>query len=381
MDSVHQFVQAEIDLDACWHGKPASPAGTIVASARSPRMRGSRRTTSLIVLGAAFAAGILFAPHVLLLVFAGVLVAVFLRSGGGWIATKSGLPYHAGLAIFLIFLVLLFAGAFAAFAPAVAQQASEFFDQIPSAANSLREWISSYAWGDTLLDHATPRGLWSAGGSDAATIAVTSTFGALGNMVIILFIGLYGALDPGVYRRGVLALLAPSLRPRGEVVLDRAAATLSDWLAAKLISMAIVGVLTAAGLWAIGIPLAFLLGLIAALLAFIPNIGPVIAAVPALLLAFAQGPNTMLLVGLVYLVVQTLESYVITPVIQQKKVALPPALVIAMQVLFGVLFGLAGLALATPLAALGLTLVREIYVGDYLGGKGEAQDAGKSGPK
>ena len=127
--------------------------------------------------------------------------------------------------------------------------------------------------------------------------------------------------------------------------------------------MAIVGVLTAAGLWMIGIPLAFLLGLIAALLAFIPNIGPVIAAVPALLLAFGQGTTAMLLVGAVYLVVQTLESYVITPVIQQQKVALPPALIIAMQVLFGVLFGIAGLALATPLAALGLTLVREIYVG------------------
>ena len=344
-------------------------------------MRGSRRTTSLIVLGAAFAAGILFAPHVLLLVFAGVLVAVFLRSGGGWIAARSGLPYHAGVAIFLAVLILALAGAFAAFAPAVMTQTNELFDQIPSAAKGLRDWVESYAWGEALLQRATPRGLWSAGGSDAATMAVTSTFGALGNMVIILFIGLYGALDPGVYRRGVLALLAPSLRPRGEEVLDRAAATLSDWLAAKLISMAIVGVLTAAGLWAIGIPLAFLLGLIAALLAFIPNIGPVIAAVPALLLAFAQGPTAMLLVGLVYLVVQTLESYVITPVIQQKKVALPPALVIAMQVLFGVLFGLAGLALATPLAALGLTLVREIYVGDYLGGKGEAQEAGKSAPK
>ncbi len=333
-------------------------------------MRGNQRTVSLIVIGVALAAAIVFVPHVLLLVFAGVLVAVFLRSGGGFISSKCGLPYQAGVGIFLLLLILLLAGAFAAFAPAVMKQTNELFDQIPSAANSLREWISSYAWGNAVLERATPRGLWSAGGSDAATMAVTSTFGALGNMVIMLFIGLYGALDPGIYRKGMLALLAPSLRPRGEEVLDRAAATLADWLAAKLISMAIVGLLTAAGLWMIGIPLAFLLGLIAALLAFIPNIGPVIAAVPALLLAFGQGTTAMLLVGAVYLVVQTLESYVITPVIQQQKVALPPALIIAMQVLFGVLFGIAGLALATPFAALGLTLVREIYVGDYLGTEG-----------
>ncbi len=328
-------------------------------------MRGTKKSVSLIVIGVALVIGIVATPHVLLLIFAGVLVAVFLRSGGGWIAAKSGLPYHAGVGIFLCLIVLTFAGAFTAFAPAVTEQANELYDQLPSAANGLREWIESFAWGDELMRRLTPGGLWSSG-SDAATMAVTSTFGALGNMVIILFIGIYGALDPGIYRKGALALLAPSIRPRGEEILDHAAATLSSWLGAKLISMAIVGILTAAGLWLIGIPLAFLLGLIAALLAFIPNIGPVIAAVPALLLAFAQGPTTMLLVGLVYLVVQTLESYVITPVIQQRNVALPPALIIAVQVLFGVLFGLAGLALATPLAALGLMLVRELYVGDYL---------------
>ena len=208
---------------------PTTLIGTNGGIVRSQSMRGNKRSVSLIVIGVALAAGILFVPHVLLLVFAGVLVAVFLRSGGGWISSKCGLPYHAGVAIFLLFLILLFAGAFAAFAPAVMKQTNELFDQIPSAANSLREWISSYAWGNAVLERATPRGLWSAGGSDAATMAVTSTFGALGNMVIILFIGLYGALDPGIYRKGLLALLAPSLRPRGEEVLDR-----RSWNACRL---------------------------------------------------------------------------------------------------------------------------------------------------
>jgi predicted PurR-regulated permease PerM len=153
-------------------------------------------------------------------------------------------------------------------------------------------------------------------------------------------------------------------------VLTKAAATLSNWLAAQLMAMAVVGVLTGLGLWLIGIPLAFLLGLIAALLAFIPNIGPVIAAVPAILLAFPEGIITVSLVVGVYIFVQTLESYIITPLIQQEKVSLPPAFIIAVQLLLGVLFGLLGLALATPLAALGLTLVRELYVGDYLAREG-----------
>jgi predicted PurR-regulated permease PerM len=134
-------------------------------------------------------------------------------------------------------------------------------------------------------------------------------------------------------------------------------------------AMTVVGVLTWLGLWLIGVPLAVVLGLIAALLAFIPNIGPIIAAVPAVLLALSEGPTTALLVVGVYVAVQSLESYVITPLIQQEQVSLPPALIISMQLLMGVLFGILGLALATPMAALGLTLIREAYVKLYLDGE------------
>jgi predicted PurR-regulated permease PerM len=130
--------------------------------------------------------------------------------------------------------------------------------------------------------------------------------------------------------------------------------------------MSVVGVLTFAGLWLIGLPLAAALALISALLTFIPNIGPLIAAVPALLLAFASGGNMVLLVIAVYVVVQAIETYLVTPLIQQEKVSLPPALVIGAQLLMGVMFGILGLALATPLAALTLTLASGLYVHDYL---------------
>jgi predicted PurR-regulated permease PerM len=140
-------------------------------------------------------------------------------------------------------------------------------------------------------------------------------------------------------------------------------------------AMAVVGVLTWLGLWLVGVPLAPILGLIAALLALVPNIGPIIAAVPAVLLAFSDGPTTVLMVVGVYIGVQTLESYAITPLIQQERVSLPPALIISMQLLMGVLFGVLGLALATPMAALGLTLVREVYVQRYLGKEAGDDDA------
>ena len=127
-----------------------------------------------------------------------------------------------------------------------------------------------------------------------------------------------------------------------------------------------LGVLTSLGLWLVGTPLAFLLGLIAALFGFIPNIGPIIAAVPAILLTLTSGLTNALVVAGVYLVVQTLESYVITPLIQQEKVSLPPALVISAQILMGVLFGLSGLALATPVTTALMTFTREVYGKDYL---------------
>ncbi|MCO6388557.1 AI-2E family transporter [Aliihoeflea sp. 40Bstr573] len=333
-----------------------------------------RRHVSLAVLAAIFIILLVLAPHVLLIVFAGILFAVFLHGGGDWIARKSGLPHGAGVGVFALVIVLLLVGAISAFAPAMSDQFDELTRQVPEAADNLRERVEDYSWGERLMERASPEGLFSSEGRSAAATAVTSTFGALGNAVIILFIGLYGAIAPSTYRSGVIALVAPSVRQRADEVLDTIGQTLRDWLAAQLMAMTVVGVLTGIGLWLIGIPLAFLLGLIAALFAFIPNIGPVIAAAPAVLLAIPEGLTVTLLVIGVYLAVQTIESYVITPLIQQEKVSLPPALIISAQLLLGVLFGLIGLALATPIAAVLMTLTREVYVADYLDREATATD-------
>lgn len=326
----------------------------------------SHRATSLIVLALVAAGVLLVAPDVFLVVFAGLLLAVLLHGGGSWIAGQLGIAVGWGIGVLLL-TVLAGLGAFGlGIAPAVSDQLDELARRIPEAAGGVRDRIEAYSWGPPLLERLTPDRLMSSEGRTAAATAVTSTFGALGNAVIILFVGLYGALDPGLYRRGARALLAPSLRTRGEQVMRDIAAALRNWLAAQLIAMTVVGGLTGAGLWIAGIPLAFALGLIAGLLAFIPNIGPVIAIAPALLLAMPEGQTAVLMVLAIYLSVQALESYVVTPLVQQEKVSLPPALVIAVQLLLGVLCGLLGLALATPIAAVAMTLIREVYVGDYL---------------
>lgn len=326
----------------------------------------TKRTISLAVLAATLAAFLLLAPDVLLIVFAGILLGVLLHGGGHWIATRLGIADGWGIGLFLSGVVAALVLFGLSVAPSIADQVDELSRRLPEAFETFRDRIEEYSWGPRLLDRVTPENLASSEGRTAAMSAVSSTFGALGNAVIILFIGLYGALDPGVYRRGFVLLLAPPIRSRGAEVLSAVAATLRNWLSAQLLAMAVVGVLTGLGLWIAGIPLAFALGLIAGLLAFIPNIGPVIALAPALLLALPEGQTTVLTVLGIYLGVQALESYVVTPLIQQEKVALPPALVIAVQLLFGVLFGILGLALATPITAAAMTVISLVYVRAYL---------------
>lgn len=324
------------------------------------------RTVSLVVLFVMLALTLVVAPDVLLVVFAGLLFGVFLGGSGEWLARRLGIGRGWGVGLFLVLIVLGFAGASLAFAPAVAEQLDQLAREIPAAAERVRARLEEYAWGEEVLRRASPKALLSDGGGGTAATAVATTFGALGSLIIMFFIGLYVALDPHTYRRGLVSLIAPSARAAADQVLRKAVDTLQNWLVAQLMAMAVVGGLTWLGLWLVGVPLAPILGLIAALLAFVPNIGPIIAAIPAVLLGFSEGPTTALLVVGVYVAVQALESYAITPLIQQNRVSLPPALIITTQVLMAALFGLLGLALATPLTALAMTLIRETYVQRYL---------------
>lgn len=325
----------------------------------------SRLSISVTVIALVVASLFVFAPDVILSLFAGVLLAILLRGGGGWIADRVGMPRGWGVAVFVLALTLAAVGFWLWVAPSVSRQLSDLIEQVPEAFRSLSARVEDLPWVQRVLERLPPARLMTDGGA-MATTAVFATFGALGSFILVLFIGLYGAADPGRYREGFIMLIAPSGRARAEQVLDNAIATLRGWLTAQLIAMSVVGVLTWAGLRLLDIPLALVLGLIAGLLAFIPNIGPVLSAVPALLLAATQGWNTVFWVGAVYVGVQTLESYVITPLIQLEKVSLPPLLVIGFQMLFGVLFGILGLMLATPTSALTMTLTRDLYVEDWL---------------
>ena len=323
----------------------------------------TRRTVSLLVLALVFLLILWLAPSVLLVVFAGILVAVLLRGGGNWIARKLNIGPSYGLALFCVALVLA-AAVFIGFAgAALANQVQILIDSLPDAIEAARGYVDKHGWIQRGIDMVNPSDLAPSGG---ATTAFNVTFGFLGNAVVILFVGLYGAVAPATYVNGFTALFSPSLRPKVRAMLKQATIALRGWLRAQFISMTVVGVLTGLGLWALGVPLAPILAVLAALLTFIPNLGPIMAAVPAILLGFADGLTTAMWIAGLYVVVQTVESYFITPRVQEEVVSLPPALTISAQLLFGLLFGIMGLALATPLAAVVLRVGDKFYVDDYL---------------
>jgi predicted PurR-regulated permease PerM len=201
----------------------------------------------------------------------------------------------------------------------------------------------------------------------SATAALGGVAGVLGNLVVIIFLGLYVAADPAVYRKGTLLLVSPDKRERVGSVLDQSAATLRWWVIGQLVSMAIIAALTYIALLLVGMPAAFILALITGLLAFIPYIGSFVAGAMIVLFGLAQGA-TMAFWGVgVYLLVQLVESYVLAPIVQRWSVNISPALIIGGLTVLGGLFGIWGFILAAPLLAVLRILVLRLWVEDTLG--------------
>jgi predicted PurR-regulated permease PerM len=195
----------------------------------------------------------------------------------------------------------------------------------------------------------------------------SSILSSLSTLILVIFITLFLSFNPQVYVNNFMHLVPREGRARMRVTLDQTRDTLEQWLLMRLISMVLVGVLTFIGLTLIGMPLALPLAVIAAVGAFIPTLGPIIALVPAALVALTISPQQTLFVVLLYLGVQSIDNYLVSPLLQKEMLYLPPAYIIVAQVLFGAVAGTTGLILAAPLAAALVVIVRKLYVEAVLG--------------
>lgn len=311
--------------------------------------------------------------EIVLLGFSGLLFAVFLQGCGAWLAKRLHVPEKLGVAAacFLGVGLMVLMGFLAA--PAVAKQIDELSGELPKAAERSLASLERYDWGKALIERTKKLGdaLGSSESMSRAGGILSTTLGAFGGFVVFVFLGLFMAFEPDLYRRGVLRLVPVSKRDRASLLLSEMGSTLQRWLAGKLLAMVVIGVLTWLGLLLLDVPLGLTLALVAAVLSFVPNFGPILAAVPAVLLGLLDSPSQALYVGLLYVAVQTVESYILTPLVQKKTVSLPPALTLLGQMIMGVVAGGIGVVVATPLTAIFLVLTKRLYVEDTLGDAGD----------
>lgn len=313
------------------------------------------------------------AGDVLLLLFAGVLVAIFIDGIARWLRERLRVGHGGSIAIALLGLVLVFGVVAIYSAPEVVEQVGQLGDELPRSVDNLHKQLDQHRWAKVLLDQIPSANELRSPGIGLvrkATGALSTTVVVLARVLLIAAMGVFITIQPDLYRNGLLRLVPLRRRARALEILDAVTANLRGWLVGKVLSAIAIGVATFTGLQLLGIPLALILSVLAGLFSFIPNFGPIISVIPAMLLGLMVSASLALYVGLLYLGIQIVETYLLTPWLAHRTADLPPALTLVTQILLGVLFGGMGVILAAPVTAAGMVLVRMIYVEDVLGDRG-----------
>jgi predicted PurR-regulated permease PerM len=305
----------------------------------------------------------------LLIIFAGVLFAAFLDAAARAIAPI--FPVNRAWRLSLVLLLLLVLSAFGLVwgAGKVPEQMHLLLQVMETQLDIVQQHLLSF--GVDLLGPEAGRNFasWFFDQSrllrNAQMVLGTAT-SFLTNALIILFLGILFAFDPSIYRESLVLLVKKSYRPRTRAVLDEMGNVLRLWFIGQVIRIVLMTLCVWVALYLIGLPGPFILGLQAGLSNFIPYLGPIIAAIPIALVAMPLGGSVLICAVIVYTVIQSIEGYVIGPLIQRQAVATPPAWTLVAILLLGALFGVMGIALAMPLVAIGRVAVIRFYVEDYL---------------
>ncbi|WP_353139955.1 AI-2E family transporter [Pseudopedobacter sp.] len=306
----------------------------------------------IFVLKAAF--------NVLLMILAASLIAVFFHGLGDVIQRSTGLRRSWSMSLAVGLFLLLAALIFWFMGSTLQTQIDELQSGFPAMIEKVRESLQQTSVGrkillsisvyDTDKFMNTAKGLFNTG------------FGVIGTFYIIIFLSVFFTVDPSIYKKGIIKLTPAAGKKEAEIVMQRIGMVLKGWLKGMLLAMPLISILTLTALLLLEVPLALTLAILAGIMNFVPNFGPLIAMVPAVLIGFAISPHTALLIVAIYVVIQAVESNIVTPLVQKRMINLPPALTIMSQVLMGTVSGVLGVLLATPLLAIIIVLVDELYI-------------------
>ncbi len=306
-------------------------------------------------------------PHLLLLLFISILIAVFLDGTANYLHKKTKISRPWGIFIVIVLIIGLIGISGYLMGPPVYKQMSKLAESIPQSINSIESSLRESKVGRFILS-----GMPDFSGKDNGktfelfTGAFSSVLGGLVDALLVLVLGIYLGIKPSLYIDNLILLLPQKRRERAHEITWKLGHALRYWLLGRFIVMVSMTILTIGGLYAIGMPLPFALGLITGVLAFVPYLGAFAAFVPVILVALSESPTLAVYASIVYLVLHNIEGYVLTPIIQEHVVSIPPGFLIIMQIMMFILFGPLGVLIATPLGVVIVVLVQTTYIEDIL---------------
>lgn len=326
----------------------------------SPRAAAAILITAFVVLFA-------YAHDTLLLVFGGALMALVVRAAGERVSALLRIRPIWGVWLTVAAVAALVSVALAILGNVVSEQMDALRTTLPAAFSHAADQLRATAAGAWITNNLPNLSAIVPDTAHLLTRATGLVSGALGAgvaVLIVIFVGIAGAIEPALYSDGFVQLFPANYRARIRGVLAEIGATLRTWLLARLLTMCVTALLVTLGLTLLRIPLAGVLGLLAGVLAFIPNIGAFVAAAPAIVLAFVASPQSALAVASMYVVVHVIDDFIVAPFVERQVVKLPPILTLVAQIVFGVGAGAVGVMLAAPIVAMTLVVVRRLWVED-----------------
>lgn len=321
----------------------------------------------LIVLGLTTLFILAWQLRTLLLMFFGaVVVATIFRAFGDRLEKLIGCKPGLAIVSSITLILGLTVGLIALFGSHVAEQIQTLRVTLPVAWHAFEARMGDLGLGEQIKHLA--ESVRAPGGSSFSAFAgtVLSIGSGIADVLVVIVAGVFLATQPRFYLTGIVKLIPPGKRALALEAMTESENAMRLWLRGQLIAMVVVGLLTGFGLWALGMPSAFTLGLMAGVLEFIPFAGPILSMVPAILLALAVSPDLALWVLLLYFAVQQFEGYILTPLVQQYAVDLPGVVLLFALIAFGALFGTLGVILAAPLTVVSYVLVKRLYVIEVL---------------
>ncbi len=330
-----------------------------------PTTRSATRFILIAVALLALAVVLWRVNEVMIAAFGGIVGAAVLRVLAGPVTRYARLPERWAVLVVVLVLLGLLALLGWLFGTQVADQVAEMRRVIPDAVHRVMDTLQQSPLGRAVLS-STKEAAQKSNPISGISLAAGAVLQVVASLLLILFLSVYFALDHRAYLEGALRLVPPARREQVRRAFTEAGEALQKWLLAQLLAMLVVGIAVGVSLALLGLPLALLLGAIAALLEFVPVVGPIVFSVPGLLIAFTQGPRMVLYVVIVYVGIQQVESNILIPILQHWAVRLAPVVSLLSVVAGGLLFGIMGVIFATPLAVAVIALVQHLYVEDTL---------------